>query len=200
LEAQVKDSIEQSFKNLKIDFIDILMLHAPFGDDDDNLIAWKVFETFVPDRIGVLGVSNFPLAAFEKLFTAATIKPEVVQNRFDEANGYDSELRGFLEEKGIIYQAFSVLKGCDKLLASNLVTRFSKQFQLLKEVAFYLLVLGLGKKMTIVNGTTSEEHMQLDLQKTRELITSPSKVEAVKSYLGEFGELLRTHSNYGRPV
>ncbi|KAF4635236.1 hypothetical protein G7Y89_g2871 [Cudoniella acicularis] len=190
LEQQVRESIEQSFKNLKVDHIDILLLHVPFKDEEDNLVAWKVFESFVPERISVLGVSNFPLAAFEKLYDAAAVKPEIVQNRFHEKNGYDIGLRAFLAQKGVIYQGFFLLKANTEARAANVVTRFAKQFEVQDEVAFYLLVLGLGK-VSIVNGTTNEEHMRTDVEKVEKLLGDQKTAFAIKSYLGEFEGLLQ---------
>jgi diketogulonate reductase-like aldo/keto reductase len=164
----------------------LFLLHVPFEDEADDLLAWKVFESYVPARISTLGVSNFPLPAFEKLYNAATIKPEVVQNRFNANRGYDVPLRNFLADKGIIYQAFALLKPPNKdIISFEVVARFSEEFKVTKEVAFYILVLGLGK-ISIVSGTTSEEHMKLDIEKLQELLGDEKTVEAIKVYLPEF--------------
>lgn len=186
----MRQSIEQSFQNLQVDFIDALLLHVPFEDEADNIVAWRVFESYVPSRVGVLGVSNFPLPDLERLYDAATVKPEIVQNRFHEKNGYNIPLRAFLERKGGVYQAFSLLKANKEVLASDVVARLAGRFSLQKEVAFYLLVLGLGN-ISIVNGTTSEEHMQTDLQKVKELLENEDNVKELKSYLGDFEALLQ---------
>jgi len=169
-----------------VDHIDVLLLHVPFEDEEDNLVAWKVFESYVPARISTLGVSNFPLSAFEKLYNASSIKPEVVQNRFNANRGFDLPLRNFLAQKGVIYQAFGLLKPPNKdIISSELVARFCKEFEVEKELAFYLLVLGLGR-ISIVNGTTNEEHMQVDVQKFKELLGDQKNVEAIEAYLTEF--------------
>ncbi|KFG77964.1 hypothetical protein MANI_004594 [Metarhizium anisopliae] len=86
LEDQVRESIEQSFQNQKIDYIDTLLLHVPFEDEQDDTVACHVMESFVSSRVGVLGVSNSSRAALEKLYAAATVKPEIVQSRFQEEN------------------------------------------------------------------------------------------------------------------
>lgn len=190
LEGQVWESVEQSFKNLQVEFIDALLLHVPYENEDDTLIVWRVLESFVPDRVGVIGVSNFSLPALEKLYDAAIVKPEIVQNRFHEKNGFDIPLREFIARRGgIVYQAFSLLKANKEVLASDVVTRLAARFDIQKELAFYLLVLGLGN-MSIVNGTTSEAHMQMDLKKVDEILGSSNTVDEVKSYLGEFEALL----------
>lgn len=169
LEEQVRESIEQSFQNLKIDYIDALLLHVPFEDEQDDTVAWHVMESFVPSlvgglacwRVGVLGVSNSSRAALEKLYTAATVKPEVVQNRFQEENEYDADIREYLDKTGIVYQVFSLLKANQEIRSSELVARVAERFYTVGEIAFYMLVLGLGK-VSIVNGTTSDAQ-EMDL-------------------------------------
>lgn len=186
----MRESVEQSFKNLQVDFIDALLLHVPFENEADTLIAWRVFESYVPDRVGVIGVSNFSLPVLEKLYDAAVVKPAIVQNRFYEKNGYDKPLREFIARRGgIVYQAFFLLKASKEVIASDVVARLAARFDIQKELAFYLLVLGLGN-VSIVNGTTSETHMQMDLKKVDEILGSSDTVDEVKSYLGEFEALL----------
>lgn len=82
LEDQMRESIEQSFQNLKLDYVDALLLHVPFEDEQDGTVAWHVMESFVPLRVGVLGVSNSGRAALERRYAAASVKSEIVQNRF----------------------------------------------------------------------------------------------------------------------
>jgi len=190
LEAQVRESIEQSFQLLKVDYIDALFLHVPFDDDEENLVAWRVMESYVPARVGVLGVSNFALPAFQKLYEAAAIKPEIVQNRFEEENGHDHEIREFMQKKDIIYQGFSLLKENSAVRNSELMQRVAAHFKVAKEVAFYLLFLGLGK-IAIVNGTTSKEHMRVDLENIKSILQDKQALRDLVGYLEEFEQLLR---------
>ncbi|RYC64814.1 hypothetical protein CHU98_g1426 [Xylaria longipes] len=191
LEAQVRQSVEQSFANLQVDYIDVLILHDPFEDPADNIVAWRVFESLVPDRVGVLGVSNFLLPDLEKLFDEATVKPEIVQNSFRDKTSFDIPLRAFLARKGnVVYQAFAVLKANKEAISSDIVTCLAGRFSIQKETAFYILVLGLGR-MSVINGTTSEEHMKTDLEKVKELLENQDHVREIKSYLGDFEALLQ---------
>ncbi|RYP57806.1 hypothetical protein DL769_009256 [Monosporascus sp. CRB-8-3] len=189
IEGQARESIEQSFKNLQVDYIDSLMIHVPYDNEQDTLKAWRVMESYVPERVGALGVSNFGLPEFKNLYEAATVKPEIVQNRFQEQNGYDHEIRAYLQEKGIIYQGFSLLKANSDLQSSEVVQRVAAEFGVVKEIAFYLLVLGLGK-FSILNGTTNEDHMRMDLDKISDILTNSDKVKALIKYLAEFKQLL----------
>jgi hypothetical protein len=50
-----------------------------------------------------------PAILYESLFSAARIKPAVLQNRFYKETGYDAELRAFFREHRIRYQSFWTL-------------------------------------------------------------------------------------------
>lgn len=184
------ESIEESFQNLITDYIDALLLHVPFEDEQDDTVAWHVMESFVPSRVGVLGVSNSSRADLEKLYAAATAKPEIVQNRFQEENEYDADIREYLDKMGIVYQALSLLKANQGIRSSELVARVAKRFYTEREIAFDMLVLGLCK-VPIVNGTTSEAQ-ERDLVRIAELLGDQQAVSDLTEYLAEFKQLLRT--------
>ena len=66
-----KASLEESFKKLNLDYIDLVLLHQPFGD---YYGAWRALEEFYRDgRIRAIGVSNFnpgrlaDIAAFNEI-------------------------------------------------------------------------------------------------------------------------------------
>lgn len=44
VEQEVRDSVEQSFRNLEVDHIGVLLLHPPFRDATHTLQAWKTME------------------------------------------------------------------------------------------------------------------------------------------------------------
>ncbi|EXV01963.1 aldo-keto reductase family protein [Metarhizium robertsii] len=190
LENQVHESIEQSFQNLKLGYIDALLLHAPFEDEQDDTVAWHAMESLVPPRVGVLGVSNSGRAALEKLYAAASVKPKIAQNRFQEENEYDADIREYLDKTGIVYQAFSLLKANQEIRSSELVARVAERFYTEREIAFYMLVLGLGK-VSIVNGTTSEAR-EMDLSRLQSFWETNRPRLALTEHLAEFKQLLRT--------
>ncbi|KAK0725160.1 NADP-dependent oxidoreductase domain-containing protein [Lasiosphaeris hirsuta] len=137
---------EQSFKHLKVDYLDALSLHTPLKDEDDNMKAWKVFETYVPDRVRRLGVSNFSLAQLVKVYEAATIKPEMVQNCFYKETCFDPGVRAFCQDKG-----------------SDLIGSVSEKLDVEKELTFYLLILGLGGTQVLC-GTTKPDRIRRNLE------------------------------------
>jgi diketogulonate reductase-like aldo/keto reductase len=80
-----------------------------------------VFETYVPHQIRRLGVSNFALPQLAQVYEAATVKPELVQNRFYKQTSFDADVRAFCADKGLTYQAFWMLMHNPEIMASELV-------------------------------------------------------------------------------
>ncbi|MCJ1339161.1 hypothetical protein MMC09_004450 [Bachmanniomyces sp. S44760] len=181
LAKQVRDSVESSLLHLATStsheetgeqpYIDALILHSPLPTLTETISAWRVLETYVPTRIHHLGISNTDLLTLQALFDSeeVTIKPSVVQNRFYGETGWDTSLRRFCREKGVIYQCFWTLTGNPSLLKSEVVTKVSEALRVSnwgqdvsKEVALYVLVMGLDG-LCVLNGTTDEGRMRSDL-------------------------------------
>lgn len=84
-----KDSIEVSLKALDIDYIDLLLIHAPepwahFHEGDHcfegNLEAWRAMEEAVKaGNVRAIGVSNFEDVDLDNIFQHCEIKPAVNQ-------------------------------------------------------------------------------------------------------------------------
>ncbi|KAK3715114.1 hypothetical protein LTR37_007324 [Vermiconidia calcicola] len=167
---QVSSSVASSLHNLRHledpkakSYLDCLVLHSPFPSMKDTQEAWRAMEIHVPQQVRTLGISNiYQLENLKALYDFATIKPSVVQNRFYPATGYDTAIRGFCAEKGMIYQSFWTLTGSPRLLQSTPVAMLAERVGVSKPVAVYGLVLGLGNT-SILCGTTNSQRMQEDL-------------------------------------
>lgn len=145
-------------------YLDCLVLHSPLPTLDGTLAAWRALETYVPHRIRHLGIANAPLAVLEALVAAPAVRvrPAVVQNRFYRDTAWEGPLRAFCRARGIVFQSFWTLTGNPRLLRHAVVVRLAERTGVSREAAFYALVLGL-RGTTILDGTTSEEHMRADL-------------------------------------
>jgi len=78
--SKIKADIEDSFRKLQVDYIDLLLIHWPHHDFEINNIAWKVFEEYYQSgRIKAIGVSNFQIHHLDRLMSSATIMPMVNQ-------------------------------------------------------------------------------------------------------------------------
>ncbi|CAG7555137.1 unnamed protein product [Fusarium equiseti] len=189
IEGQIKESIQQSFEHLGVTYLDSLLLHVPYQDPADNVKAWKVLETYVPNKVRLIGVSNFNLEQLKGVYEAANIKPAIVQNRFYRETGYDIELRSFCHDHGILYQAFYMLRHNPELLGSDIVRETAGKFGLDREVAFYLLVLGLGDTQ-VLNGTKRAEVMDADTRAVDKIFKDDEAYSTLLEFIPPFKELL----------
>ena len=86
--------LEESFKQLGVDYIDLVLIHWPYGD---YLHAYKVLEDYYKQgRIKAIGVSNFEPGRLIDLIQNCEIPPMVNQieanvyaQRWDEKKWYD---------------------------------------------------------------------------------------------------------------
>jgi diketogulonate reductase-like aldo/keto reductase len=170
LAEQISTSVKSSLCNLRVEdeassessYIDCLLLHSPLPTEAENLAAWRAMESFVPDRVRHLGVSNTGRAELAALCAAARVRPAVVQNRWHEGNRWDRDVRAFCRENGIVYESFWTLTGNPRLMKSEPVARLSGEAGVSAQVALYSLAMELG--ITPLNGTTNEERMAEDLR------------------------------------
>ncbi|KAI8960374.1 putative aldo-keto reductase [Daldinia sp. FL1419] len=189
IEGQIRQSIQQTLDHLKLDYLDSLLLHQPYPRDNDNSIAWRVFESYVPDKIRYLGVSNIQLPQIQQIYEASTIKPVIVQNGFHRGTMYDLHVRSFCKDHGIIYQAFWTLRHNRVLLESDVVRSVGEKFGVDKGAAMYLLLLGHGDTQ-ILDGTTKPERMEADIKAVAEVFANDDKLDELQPFVVEFKRLL----------
>ena len=87
--AEARAAIEQSLKNLDVDYIDLMIIHSPwpwteFGAEDryfeGNLAAWKALEeAYEARKLRAIGVSSFQKVDLDNLLESARVKPMVNQ-------------------------------------------------------------------------------------------------------------------------
>lgn len=163
LTEQVKQSLNASLKNLNTDYLDALVLHSPLHRFEDTLAVWRQFEKFVDEeKVKVLGISNcYDLRTFQALYEEARHKPKVLQNRFYAESSFDTGIRQFCKEKGILYQSFWTLTASRHALATPEVKAIAATKQLTPQTLMYAFMMALGH--TPLSGTTSNVHMAEDV-------------------------------------
>ncbi|RSL74655.1 hypothetical protein CEP53_000099 [Fusarium sp. AF-6] len=177
-EVKVRKSLDMSLTRLGVNYVDCLLLHGPMPTLEETLEIWSGMES-VCDRVLSLGLSNVSLEQLEAVYTHATIKPAIVQNRFWHHNHFDSAVRSFCIERNIVYQAFWVLTGNPQLLDSNFVGWFADKVGATREDALFNLVLSLGQdgaQVSVLNGTTNPARMARSLEVLRRVGDVPEIV------------------------
>ncbi|CAD6513065.1 Aldo/keto reductase [Paraburkholderia kirstenboschensis] len=125
---RVKPAFESSLERLRLDYLDLYLIHTPFafqsGDEQDPrdangnvlydegvtlLDTWRAMENLVDEgRCRAIGLSDIGLDKLVPLYESARIKPAVVQV---EAHPYlpENELLEFCKKKEIVFLAFAPL-------------------------------------------------------------------------------------------
>ena len=72
-----KRAFERSMKKLQLDYLDMLMLHQPYGDVYG---AWRAMvELYNEGKVKALGVANFSIGKFTEFAEIVDVKPHVNQ-------------------------------------------------------------------------------------------------------------------------
>lgn len=126
----VRPALEESLKRLQLDYLDLYLIHAPFGlkntgnlnmfprDKEgklelanyDLIETWHVLEELVTEKkIRYIGLSNFNSKQVERIFNQAKgIKPYTNQVEY-HAYFQQKELQEFCKVRGITLTAFAPL-------------------------------------------------------------------------------------------
>lgn len=99
-----KKAIDTSLKNLQTDYLDLYLIHRPFGD---YYGAWRAMEeAYDAGKIRAIGLSNFDPARIVDLTMNNRITPAVDQV---ECHPFyqQEDTRRFLQEQGIVMEAWA---------------------------------------------------------------------------------------------
>ncbi len=101
-----EEVINQSLKNLGTDYVDLLLLHWPFGN---YYVGWRALEkAYEEGKVRAIGVSNFEPAQLLDLIAYNKVVPAVDQI---ETNIYcqRKEERKWLDKKGVAHMSYAPL-------------------------------------------------------------------------------------------
>ena len=121
-----KKGIENSLKALDVEYIDLYLLHQPYGD---YLGAWKALEEAVHEgKIKSIGVSNITVNLWNKFKDGMTIMPVVNQVEFNPFI-QQKELRKIMKENNILLEAWYPLgHGNKDLLENETIVSIAKKY------------------------------------------------------------------------
>ena len=121
-----KRGLETSLKNLGVDYIDLYLLHQPYGDVAG---AWKALEDAKREgKIRSIGVSNMTPKIWNRWIPQFETMPAVNQV---ECNPYfqQRELRKLTDEKNVKLEAWGPLgQGNTKLLSDPAITELAQKY------------------------------------------------------------------------
>ena len=115
---EAKESIQKSLENLNVNYIDLMLIHAPkpwkelFGGSEktyfkENIAVWRAMEeAYKEGKLKAIGISNFNIQDIQNLTDNCGIKPMVNQIKFHIGNTQD-ELTAFCQDNGILVEGYS---------------------------------------------------------------------------------------------
>jgi diketogulonate reductase-like aldo/keto reductase len=166
LTTQVKQSFENSLKNLHTDHLDSYLLHGPYNQPGLGNEDWEVWsaieELYKTGKTRFIGISNVNILQLKLLTEKAEIKPMVVQNRCFANRGWDSEVRKFCQANNIVYEGFSLLTANPFVWQNPKVIKIAKKLEKTPEQVVFRFTMQM--EILPLTGTTSEQHMKEDLQ------------------------------------
>lgn len=151
-----KKGIDASLKKLGLDYMDLYLLHQPYGDTAG---AWRALEEAVKaGKIKSIGISNHTVKLLKNLLPSMTILPAVNQM---ECNPFfqQKELREYMAKYGILLEAWYPLgHGDKKLLTHPVLTALAEKYK--KNVGQIILRWHLQERIVALPKATSEAHIK----------------------------------------
>ncbi|MGN0391859.1 MAG: aldo/keto reductase [Lachnospiraceae bacterium] len=153
----VRETVEQSLKNLQTDYIDLLLLHWPFANYYN---AWRELEKlYEKGKIRAIGVSNFEPGQLVDLIAYNRIVPAIDQI---ETNLYCQrvEERKWLDKKNVAHMAYAPLGqgNRNEMFSEPEVTALAEKYQ--KSTTQILLRFLTQKGIIVIPRSTKPEHIR----------------------------------------
>ena len=107
----IRKSVETSLKNLKTDYLDLLLLHRPDYLMDPAAIAEVFADLKKQGKVLNFGVSNFSTSQFDLLNSATPLITNQVEISIQQRNAFDDGVLDQCLKQGIIPMAWSPVGG-----------------------------------------------------------------------------------------
>ena len=160
--------IEKSLANLKMEYIDLLLIHSPkpwkdlfAGVEktyfDENIEVWNVMiEYLKAGKIKAIGVSNFAKEDIENLIKNTEVKP--VCNQIKVCIGkYPKNLIEYCKSENILVEAFSPISTGDLLKDERIIKMAEKYNVSVPQLAIKYVI---QKDIATFPKARSEEHLK----------------------------------------
>ncbi len=155
-------AIDAALDRLKLDYVDMLMLHHPAGND---VQAWSAVEQAVKSgkaRVG--GISCYYERELSTFLPKVRLQPVLVQNEIHPFY-QDRETVRFIQSKGLVVQSWYPLGGrghTRRLLEHPVITAIAGAHQV--TAAQVILRWDLQHGVCVIPGSADPEHQAQNLQ------------------------------------
>lgn len=150
-----KISIEESLKKLQTDYLDLLLLHQPFGD---YYGAWRTLEEYYEaGKVKAIGISNFYPDRMIDIATFARIKPMINQIEIHPYHQQE-ESKKWHDKYNISLEAWAPFgEGRENIFTDSVLEEIAKKYE--KTVAQIILRWHLQRGIVIIPKSVHYERM-----------------------------------------
>jgi diketogulonate reductase-like aldo/keto reductase len=120
-------AFDDSIKKLRLDVLDLFLIHWPLPMFDQYVETWQAFERLLADgRVRSIGVSNFEVAHLERLLAETDVTPAVNQIELHPEFPQE-ELRAFHDEHEILTESWGPLGQGKGLLENSRIVELAQR-------------------------------------------------------------------------
>jgi diketogulonate reductase-like aldo/keto reductase len=122
-----RTSIRDSIRACGLGYVDLFLIHAPYGGKTKRLDSWRAIEDAIADKeIRAGGVSNFGIRHLREILDSnPRVVPAVNQLEIHPFNTR-SGITSFCQEQGIVVEAYCPLTRGEKLADRTIVSLAKK--------------------------------------------------------------------------
>lgn len=155
-----KNSVIESMKKLRTDYIDLILLHQPFGD---YYGAWKALEDLYEEgKVKSIGISNFYPDRMIDLCCFSRIKPMVNQIELHPFN-QQREAQKWLDKYNVVVEAWAPFaEGKNGLFTNPTLADVAKKYN--KSVSQVVLRWELQRGVVVIPKSIHKERMKQNFE------------------------------------
>lgn len=152
---KAKKAFEVSLRKLQMDYVDLYLIHQPFGDVHG---AWRAMEELNKEgKIRAIGVSNFPPDRLMDIITFNEITPAVNQVETHVFH-QQTENQKFMEDNGVHIMSWGPLaEGRNNMFSNQLLVSLAKKYN--KSVAQVVLRWLIQRGVIVIPKSVRRERM-----------------------------------------
>ena len=155
-EEKAARSIDESLRKLKTDYIDLLLIHQPFGDYYGTYRAME--KAYKAGKARAIGLSNFYDARFVDLAENMEVKPAVVQLE-THVFSQQVKMRELMKEYGTCLMAWSPLaRGMNNLFGNETLRKIADRHG--RDIAQICLKFLTDEGIIVIPQSTKPERMR----------------------------------------
>lgn len=158
-EVKTRESVMVSLDKLQTDYLDLMLLHQPFGD---SYGAWRALEALYEEgRIRAIGVSNFYPDRLVEFAMCSRISPMINQVETHPHN-QQTEAMKWMKKYGVQTEAWAPFgEGRGGLFTDPVLTAIGEKYG--KSAAQVMLRWNLQRGVVVIPKSTHKERMEENL-------------------------------------